>query len=70
MWKILQILIPVFREIKINNLGNCYDLYIKNDTLLLADIFENFRNKCLERYEPDPAYLLSLPELAWQGLMD
>ena len=44
----------IFREFKINNLGNYHDLYVKSDTLLLiylkilADIFENFRNKCLE----------------------
>ena len=31
-----------------------YDLYVQNDTLLLADVFENFRNMCLEIYECDP----------------
>ena len=31
-----------------------YDLYVQNDTLLLADVFENFRNMCLEIYERDP----------------
>ena len=56
----------VFREIKINNLGGYHDLYVKSDTLLLADILENFRNMCLETHELDPAYFLSLPELAWQ----
>ena len=37
--------------------------------LLLADIFENFRNKCIEIYEPDPAHSLSAPELAWQACL-
>ena len=46
----------VFREFKVNNLGDYHDLYVKSDTLLLADMFENFRNKCLETYELDPAY--------------
>ena len=50
-----------FREFKIYNFGDYHDLYVKSDTLLLADIFENFRNKCLETYELDPAYYLSLP---------
>ena len=42
-----------------------HDLYIQSDTLLLADVFENFRNKCIEIYELDPAFLLSPPGLAW-----
>ena len=37
-----------------------------SDTLLLADVFENFRNMCLEIYELDPAKCLSAPVLAWQ----
>ena len=35
--------------------------------LLLADVFENFRNKCIEIYELDPADFLSPPGLAWQS---
>ena len=46
----------VFREFKINNLDDYSNLYVKSDTLLLADIFEKFRNKCLETYELDPAF--------------
>ena len=30
------------------NLGDYHDLYLQNDTLLLADVFQNFRNKCIE----------------------
>ena len=37
-----------------------------SDTLLLADVFQNFRNKCIEIYELDPAHFLSAPGLAWQ----
>ena len=39
---------------------------IQSDTLLLADVFQNFRNKCIEMYELDPPHFLSAPELAWQ----
>ena len=42
---------------------------VQSDTLLLADVFENFRNKCLEVYELDPPYFLSLPGLAWQACL-
>ena len=35
----------------------------KYGTLLLAHIFENFRDKCIEIYELDPAHFLSAPGL-------
>ena len=38
-------------------------------TLLLADVFENFRDKCIETYELDPAHFLSAPRLAWQACL-
>ena len=56
----------VFNKFKLINLGEYHDLYVQSDTLLLADVFENFRNKCLEVYELDPAHFLSLPGLARQ----
>ena len=59
----------VFKIFKLKNLGEYHDLYVQSDTLLLADIFENFRNKCLEVYELDPAHFLSLPGLAWQACL-
>ena len=55
----------VFEELKLKNLGNHHDLYVQSDILLLADVFENFRNKCIEMYELDPARFLSTPGLAW-----
>ena len=59
----------VFRRFKLKNLGEYHDLYVQSDTLLLADVFENFRNTCLKVYELDPAHFLSLPELAWQACL-
>ena len=38
----------MFEEFKLKNLGEYYDLYVQSDTLLLEDIFQNFRNKCIE----------------------
>ena len=46
------------------NLGDYQDSYVKSDTLLLADVFENFRNMCIKVYELDPAHFLSAPGLA------
>ena len=44
-------------------------MYVQSDTLLLADVFENFRNKCIEIYELGPAHFLSAPALAWQACL-
>ena len=59
----------VFKKFNINNLGEYHDLYVRSDTLLLADIFENFRQSCLKNYELDPAHFVSLPGLAWQDCL-
>ena len=59
----------VFKIFGLKHLGEYHDLYVQSDTLLLADVFENFRNKCLEVYELDPAHVLSLPGLAWQACL-
>ena len=42
----------VCKDLEIKNLG---DLFVQSDTLLLADVLDNFRNMCLEIYELDPA---------------
>ena len=59
----------VFKIFELKNLGEYPDLYVQSDTLLLADVFENFRKKSLEVYELDPAHFLSLPRLAWQACL-
>ena len=37
----------VFKSLNNKNLGDYHDLYVQSDTLLLADVFENFRNMCI-----------------------
>ena len=59
----------VWKVFGIKNLGEYHDLYVQSDTLLLADVFENFRDKCIEIYELDPAHFLSAPRLAWQACL-
>ena len=48
------------------NISEYHDFYVQSNTLLLADVFGNFKNKCIEIYELDPDHFLSPPELAWQ----
>ena len=54
----------VWEVFGIKNRCEYHDLYAQSDTLLLADVFENFRVKFNEIYEFDPVYVLSSPGLA------
>ena len=49
-----------------NSLGDYHNLYVQSDTLILADVFEKFRDKNIEIYEIDPALIFSAPGLTWQ----
>ena len=59
----------VFKNLSNKNLDDYHDLYVQSDTLLLADVFESFRNKCIEIYELDPAHFLSAPGLSWHAFL-
>ena len=45
----------VFKDFDKKHLGEYHDLHLKSDTLLLVDVFENFRKMCLKIYHLDPA---------------
>ena len=59
----------LWKEFKIKNLGEYLDLYLKSDVLLLTDVFEEFRNICLENYSLDPAWYYTSPGLSWDALL-
>ena len=59
----------IWEAFEIKDNGEYHDLYVQSDTLLLADVFENFRDKCIDIYELDPAHFLSAPGLAWQACL-
>ena len=42
------------------DIGKYHDLYVQTDTLLLADVFEKFRDICIEIYGLDPSRFLSV----------
>ena len=59
----------VWNTMEKNPLGCYHDTYLKTDVLLLADVFETFRNKCLKNYGLDLAHFITVPGLAWQALL-
>ena len=54
----------VCKDFEIKNLAHYYDFYVQSNTLLLADVFENFRNMCFKIRKIDPAKFLSATGLA------
>ena len=59
----------VWETFEIKHRGEYHDLYVQCDTFLLADVFENFRKKCIEINKLDPAHFLYATGLAWQACL-
>ena len=59
----------VWNAFKIRNLGEYHDLYLKTDVLLLADVFENFRETCLHHHRLDPSHYMTSPGLSWDAML-
>jgi len=59
----------VFKTCKLKILGEYHDLYLKTDVLLLADVFENFRNMSMKNYSLDPCHFYTSPGLSWQAML-
>ena len=53
----------------IESLEEYYDLDLKTDVILLANVFEEFRDTCLEHYKFDPAHVYTSPGLAWKACL-
>ena len=61
--------IKVWETFNMKTLKDYHDLYNEADVLLLADVFENLRDICIENYELDPAYYYTAPGLAWDAAL-
>ena len=59
----------VWQAFKIKNLVEYHDLYLETDVILLANVFEAFRDTCLEHYELDQAHFYTSPGLAWKACL-
>ena len=59
----------VWNTFEIKNMGEYHNLYLRSDVLLLADVFENFRNACLTYYGLDPPHYVTTPGLSWDAML-
>ena len=59
----------IWSSFRIRNLGDYHDLYLKTNVILLFNIFEAFRDTCLEDHGLDPAHFFTSPGLAWKGCL-
>ena len=59
----------VWKTFNMKNFKDYHELYNITDVLLLADVFENFRDLCLKNYKLDPVYYFTTPGLAWDACL-
>ena len=59
----------VWKEFEMTTMKDYHDLYLELDVLLLADVFENFREVCLDNYKLDPAWYLTAPGSSWDAML-
>ncbi|WAQ95244.1 hypothetical protein MAR_027934, partial [Mya arenaria] len=59
----------VWKEFECKTMRDYHNLYLTSDVLLLADVFENFRDVCLTNYNLDPAWYYKAPGLAWDAAL-
>jgi len=60
----------VWEHFGCKTIGECSDLYLKIDVLLLADIFENVRDVCTKAYNLDPAYYYTAPRFSFDCMLE
>ena len=59
----------VWETFNMKTMRDYHDLYLKSDVLLLSDVFENFRDVCLDNYRLDPIFYYTAPGLAWDACL-
>ena len=59
----------IWNEFRCQDIGDYHDLYLKSDVVLLADVFESFRNLFKKTYDLDPCHYYSAPNISWDAML-
>ena len=59
----------VWKTFEMKSMREYHDLYLKTDVLLLADVFENFRDMALEHFKVDPCHYMTAPAMFFDALL-
>ena len=63
-------ILNVWNKFEMKTMKDFHDLYLKCDVLLLADVFEKFRNNSLKNSGLSPSHYLSAPALSWDAMLN
>ena len=59
----------VWKAFQCATIGDYHDVYLKSDVILLADVFESFRNTAMETYKLDLAHCFTAPGFSWDSML-
>ena len=59
----------VWKKFRCENIADYHDIYLKSDVLLLADIFESFRNLFKKNFDLDPCHYYNSPNISWDAML-
>ena len=62
--------LKVWNKFEMKTMKDYHDLYLKCDVLLLADVFEKFKNNGLKNYALCPSHYLSAPGISWDTMFN
>jgi len=59
----------VWKAFEIKTMREYHDIYLISDVILLADVFETFRDVCMANYKLDPCWYYTAPGLSWDAML-
>ena len=59
----------IWRVFQCRTMGDYHDVYLKSDVILLADVFESFRDTAMKTYKLDPAHYFTAPGFSWDSML-